>query len=412
MSVSDSRGSDLPVEPELRLPRPPGVLRRYWARHSMVADALIAALTAVLSLAPLGVQESSDGTNALAATALVLSLIGCAGLLVRRRFPVAVFAIAALAQTASLLTEDSSVLLLIGVAGFALSRYATPRAAWIAFGAACAVWGAVALVVTLTTPGTRAVLIAGAAASIGFALIGMLIGLNARSRRRYLDALIDLSRRLAVERDQRAQLAVADERARIARELHDIVAHSLTVMVTLAEGISASVDADRIREGSRAISATGRDALRDMRATLGVLRSTDDEAPLHPTVRDTTAETVDAARTAGFAVTLTTSGDPAGIDSAVTLAVSRIVQEAVTNVMRHASGASRIDAAIDYGRDAIEIRVQDDGVAQGAPNGGGFGLRGLRERAELLGGTCEAGPVRPRGWEVRAIIPRPERNRE
>ena len=378
----------------------------------MVADALIAAFTALFSLAPLGVQLAGERSLGLATTATALSLIACGGLLVRRRFPVSVFGVAALAQTAFLLTEASSVLLLIGVAGYALSRYASPRAAWITFGSVSVAWGLLALTVTLAAPGAPALLIAGAVASIGFGLIGFLIGLNARSRRRYLDALIDLSRRLAVERDQRAQLAVADERARIARELHDIVAHSLTVMVTLAEGISASTDTDRVREGSRAISATGRDALRDMRATLGVLRASDDEAPLHPTVRDSVAETVRAARTAGFAVTHTTSGDASDVDGSVALAVSRIVQEAVTNVMRHANAASHIEIVIDYGREAIEIRVQDDGVAQNSLNDGGFGLRGLRERAELFGGTCDAGPVSPRGWEVCATIPRSKRTEE
>jgi signal transduction histidine kinase len=238
-------------------------------------------------------------------------------------------------------------------------------------------------------------------------VIGGLIGANVGGRKRYVEALIEHSRRLVVERDQQAQLAASAERERIARELHDIVAHSLTVMVALAEGVAASKDAAHARPGAEAISATGREALRDMRATLGVLRDTD-AAPLAPLARDTTEDTVASARAAGFETHLTVVGEP-DVPSATRLAVSRIVQEGVTNVLRHARAATRIDVEIRYTGEGVAVSVIDDG--RGVPSasgGGGFGLRGVRERVELVGGTVTAGPGEARGWVVHAWLPRKE----
>lgn len=401
-------------EDDLRLPRLPGVFRRFWARHPVLADVLIAGVCLLLSIVPAGTFEArtEDAPGIAAwwpATSTVVVVVvaaGCLALLVRRRWPVAVFIAAVLVAHAYLLAPLPLGGPLLCIATYSLAVYRSVRA--------CVVWAAVGLAMLAGV----AVLAAAAGvipwsiawnALVGqafMALVGGLIGANVGNRKRYVEALIERSRQLAVERDQQAQLAAASERERIARELHDIVAHSLTVMVALAEGVAASTDAERSRPGANAIAATGREALRDMRATLGVLRDVDD-APLAPLVRDTTAETVASARAGGWDAELTVIGEPGDVGTATLLAVSRIVQEGVTNAMRHARGARRIDVVVAYRPDAVEVSVTDDGDAGGAPAPpGGYGLQGLRERVALAGGTVSAGRRESRGWRVAATLPR------
>lgn len=413
--MTGSRGDASP-EAEPRLPRPPGVLRRFWARHPVLADIAIAGFCLLLSIAPVialpdRVPEESridpetwDRIWPVLASVVVL---GCFALLVRRRNPVGVFAITVVVAVAYLFSPVSLGGPLVGIATYTVAVYRGNRACLIAVGAGLSLLvvvagslglsGLVAPDIAWNVPVSEAVMM----------LIGGLIGANVGGRKRYVEALIAHSRRLLVERDQQAQLAAAAERERIARELHDIVAHSLTVMVALAEGVAASKDAAHARPGAEAISATGREALRDMRATLGVLRETE-AAPLAPLARDTTAETVASARAAGYETHLTVVGEP-DVPSATRLAVSRIVQEGVTNVLRHAHGATRIDVEIHYTDEGVAVSVVDDGRAvDAATDAGGFGLQGVRERVELAGGTVSAGPAEPRGWVVRAWLPREE----
>ena len=404
------------AEGELRLPRPPGVLRRYWARHPVFADVLVCVVCLMVSAVPViatpvlpeGVgTRSSDWLRVLPFLG-VMVVLGCLSLLLRRRHPILVLGAAYLVALAYLFTPDPITGPLVLVATYSVAVHVSTRATLVGVGI-----GTVVLVGTgigLASAGaiSTAVLWGSIVNEALNAVIGGLIGTNVGSRARYVAALIDHSRRLVVERDQQAQLASAAERERIARELHDIVAHSLTVMVALAEGVAASRDAERSRPGVEAIAATGREALRDMRATLGILRDPA-EAPLAPLARDTTAETVASARAAGFDTRLVVSGDPAGLDSRTQLAVSRIVQESVTNILRHASGATRIDVVIRHEPEGVSVAVRDDGFPVTAPQDSpGFGLRGLRERVELTGGTVSAGPRHPHGWSVTAHIPRQE----
>ncbi len=413
--ITGSRGDASP-EAEPRLPRPPGVLRRFWARHPVLADIAIAGFCLLLSVAPVIAlpdravaddridPQTWDRIWPVLASVVVL---GSFALLVRRRNPVGVFAITVLVAAAYLFSPVSLGGPLVGIATYTVAVYRGNRVCLIAVGA-----GLSLLVVVAGALGFSGIIAPDIAWNvlIGEALlmlIGGLIGANVGGRKRYVEALIAHSRRLLVERDQQAQLAAAAERERIARELHDIVAHSLTVMVALAEGVAASKDAAHARPGAEAISATGREALRDMRATLGVLRDAD-AAPLAPLVRDTTAETVASARAAGFETHLTVVGEP-DVSTATRLAVSRIVQEGVTNVLRHARAATRIDVGIRYTDEGVSVSVVDDGLSASIPSAaGGFGLQGVRERVELAGGTVTAGPGEQRGWTVRALLPREE----
>ncbi len=405
------------AEGELRLPRPPGLLRRFWARHPVLADVLIvaacllASAVPVVSVSPLSPGRPGATDDAWTSGWPVLAavvVLGCLALLVRRRFPVAVFIAAVVTAHSYLLSPIPLGGPLVAVATYTLAVYRGTRTCLLAVG-----FGLSTLSLLAGTLGATGVISAEIAwnSIVGEAvmmLIGGLIGANVGARKRYVEALIEQSRTLVVERDQQAQLAGAAERERIARELHDIVAHSLTVMVALAEGVAASADADRARPGAEAIAATGREALRDMRATLGVLRDPS-TAPLAPLTRDTTRETVAAARAAGYDARLTVVGAAADASSTTQLAVSRIVQESVTNVLRHAAGATRIHVDIRHEADAVSVTVTDDGAPVPPPReAAGFGLRGVRERVELAGGTVVAGPADDQGWIVRARIPREE----
>jgi len=195
-----------------------------------------------------------------------------------------------------------------------------------------------------------------------FSLAAIAIGISVRNRRLHLAALVDRANRIAVERDQQVQLAAATERARVAREMHDVVAHSLSVMIALADGAGAALtrSPDRAREAVTELSATGRTALADMRRVLAVLR--DPAAPLgpQPSVHDLTG-LIEGFRNAGLPVRTTFAGSPLPPDPGLQLAVFRITQESLTNVLRHAHGTGQVDLVMSYTNSRVEIIVTDDG---------------------------------------------------
>jgi signal transduction histidine kinase len=220
-------------------------------------------------------------------------------------------------------------------------------------------------------------------------------------------ALHELTAQMRREQEQRERLAVGDERARIARELHDVVAHSVGVMVVQAQGARNVLDRDpeRAREALRSIEDTGRDALADVRRALGVLREPDGGAALapQPGVEDLDA-LVDQARGTGLDVEVEVEGASRPLPTGVGLSAYRIVQEALTNTIRHA-GAARVTIAIRYGERELGLEITDDGSQRGAGDGAGQGLVGMRERVALYGGELSAGPRRAGGFSVRARIP-------
>jgi signal transduction histidine kinase len=246
-----------------------------------------------------------------------------------------------------------------------------------------------------------------------------LFGRNHRSR----------LQRLALREDealQRERVAVGEERARIARELHDVVAHSVGGMVAQAQGARRMLDRDpeRAREALEAIERTGRNALDEMRRSLGVLRRTDADVPLAPQPgMDGLPNLLEEARASGLEVALVTEGEPAPLPAGVDLSAYRIVQEALTNARKH-GGPVRTRVTVRYGRAAIELEIADDGMPGRAPtahagakgssgvltsgaasNGGGQGLVGMRERVALYGGELDARPRPEGGFVVRASLP-------
>jgi len=236
--------------------------------------------------------------------------------------------------------------------------------------------------------------------------IGALVWAAALSVRFFGQQRVTAAERLETAERERAQLgrvAVAEERARIARELHDIVAHSLSVIVLQAQGAEYAFDRDpdRSRAALRTIGTTGADALDEIRQLVRILRGGDDE----PTRDHAVASVVERARAAGAAVDLIIDGGPAALPGGVALAVYRIVQESLTNALKHAGPAPAVTVRVAYRPGAVELEVTDNGAAPTRPPSGGHGLVGMRERATLYGGTFDAGPTFGGGWRVRARIP-------
>jgi signal transduction histidine kinase len=211
------------------------------------------------------------------------------------------------------------------------------------------------------------------------------------------------------EQEQRARIAVADERSRIARELHDVVAHSVGVIVVQAEGARRVFDRDpeRAREALDSIAHTARTALADMRRSLGVLRREDDERALAPQPGvDDLEDLVEQVRAGGMTVDLAVEGDRVSLPSGIDLSAYRIVQEALTNVIKHA-GAARALVTVRYLDDELELEVADDGTGPSidAEDGAGHGIVGMRERVEAHSGRLQTGAGRDGGFVVRASLP-------
>ncbi|MGW1614438.1 sensor histidine kinase [Streptomyces sp. NPDC002285] len=244
--------------------------------------------------------------------------------------------------------------------------------------------------------------------------VAVAIGITVRTRRDHTEALEDRARRLEIERDQQAQLAAAAERARIAREMHDIIGHNLSVITGLADGgqYAAAKSPERATQALHAIGTTSRQALAELRRLLDVLR--DDEHPRaphpeltpQPTLTDLT-QLLDGVRAAGLPVQTTTHGTPS-LPPGRQLTVYRVIQEALTNTLKH--GGPHTTAHIDLSyeeKGAVTATVTDTGAGGPAVPTGGRGLPGMRERTALYGGTLEAGP-RPhpeQGWRVHLHLP-------
>jgi signal transduction histidine kinase len=213
------------------------------------------------------------------------------------------------------------------------------------------------------------------------------------------------NRRTAI--DEEARRAVSDERAHIARELHDVIAHSVSVIVVQAAAADDVFDErpDQARAALRSIERSGREAMTELRRLLGAVRPEARPPGPQPGL-DRVEELAEPLRAAGLGVGVHREGDPAPLPAGVDLSAYRIVQEALTNTLRHAR-ASRAEVTLSYGADAVELEVTDDGsgVSAGDPGAPGQGLMGMRERAALLGGTLEAGPLPRGGYRVHARLP-------
>ncbi|MDF2444150.1 MAG: hypothetical protein JWR01_2353, partial [Subtercola sp.] len=450
MPAPDARVDDF------ALPKPPGVFRLFFARHPSAVDGSIVVLyglpTILIVMVSLTTGRADWVGDPLKTVAVVAgSAIMLVALYLRRRHPLVLVVATGLGILLVTpffegLAQVPSLVALYGVA-----VYVSSRSALVAF----ALLSVVRIVADLIALGGD--FWGGAAmasASIFLMLIGTLVGINVGNRKRYVEALIDRAAQLGRERDQQALLSAASERARIAREMHDIVAHSLTVMVALADGADRTVGQDpaRAQEAIRQVAETGRTALADMRVVLGVLAqplaagvappTPSALAPVAPPTgapertqsapsegsfehfassrapsdaptalspqpgHDDLDALIASYRGAGMVVVYTVTGE-INPDPGIQLAVYRIVQEALTNSLRYAPDPKHVTVVVGFSLTDISVVISDQGQSQvAAPSiGTGHGIVGMRERAHGYGGTLEAGPTTAGGWQVRARIP-------
>ncbi len=368
-------------------------MTRSLARHPLVADALLALV--VLTISVLGLDFRHRGESIAFTLALVAPLVW------RRRAPLPVFltiAAIAFAQWFAGFSLTADIALLVAVytvAAHESRRRLAPAAAILEAGIVLATlrWasGFHLLVFVFLT---------------GMATAAVVLGVNVQTRRAYLASLEERAAQLERERDQQGRLAAATERARIAREMHDIVAHNLSVIVALADGAGFMAESDprRSADAMEQVSQTGRHALGEMRRLLGVLRD-DGGAALapQPGLADIDG-LLERLRAAGLRVTLETSGDPIALGPGAELTVYRLVQEALTNTLKHAGADVAATVRLRYERDGIDIEVTDDGRGRARVSAGGQGLSGMRERAAVYGGSIDAGPAAGGGWRVHARL--------
>jgi signal transduction histidine kinase len=234
-----------------------------------------------------------------------------------------------------------------------------------------------------------------------------LLGRWVRQRRHRTEALERHAAELTADRETLAREAVADERARIAREMHDSVAHSVSVMVLQAGAAEQvlSTAPERARESLVTIQEAGREAIVELRRMLGVLRDPVADASLAPQPGVARLDTlIEQVRAAGLPVELTVEGEPRRLPTGIDRSAYRIVQEGLTNTLKHA-GPAHASVRLRYADQALELEVLDDGCGPRAGGAGGFGLIGMRERAELYGGVLAADPRPGGGYALRARLP-------
>jgi signal transduction histidine kinase len=344
--------------------------------------------------------------------AAVVTLLVFLPLGLRRRFP---FAVLATVLAASLVLELAlgdpanskqlgfEVFLAWLIVSYSTGAHAEGRRHRVAVAlalVASAVWVAVSLVLGASNENT--------VPSVFFGAVAWLGGRAMRRRQQLVEALGDRAQQLERERDERVRALVAEERARIARELHDVVAHSVSVMVVQAQaGPRLLAAPDEAVTAFESIEASGREALVELRRLLGILRTGDKQLAIGPQPGlGSLAGLIEQVREAGLPVELRIEGEQVTLPPGVDLSAYRIVQEALTNTLKHA-GRAQAEVVVRYSSSAVELEIVDDGsgALEADINGSGHGLIGMRERTALYGGRLDAGPRRDGGYTVRARLP-------
>ena len=366
------------------------MISNWLSRHQRVADFALLAGVAVATLAFSIVHRHEN------AAAVPLAVCTIAPLIVWRRRPLAVLAIVTALGVFTFAIGDTPFPVPVGVALYAVASLCERRVAIIA--------GLSAFAVTVLASLASGKGFGGGISVMVFFAAAWLFGEGVASRRAYVREIEKKADRLEREHEAHALRAAAEEQARIARELHDIVAHSVSVIVVQASAADDVFESDRAqaREALRAIESSARSALGDLRRVLGTLRDEVDYRP-QPGL-DRLPALVDDVRATGLEVALTVEGMPRPLPAAVDLSAYRIVQEALTNTLRHAA-ARRAEVRVTWG-DELGLEILDDGRGAGDSDAGaGQGLIGMRERAMVLGGSVTAGPAFGGGYAVSARIP-------
>jgi len=370
--------------------------------------------------------------SAIAVAMFVLALLSLVGLpLFADARPIDAFGFALIAaQTLSLAWRRRFpvVVLVVVIAGFLIDRGMDYPPSWAVFGIAFALYtvGAelrsrkslilggmtIAVIVAWTAVGVQFYDLPSAVVVtvFGFATFPFVLGREARRREQRALALEARAIRAEFDRERQAEHAVQEERTRIARELHDVVAHEITVMTIQAAAADRVLDTspEEARVAMNTVEESGRRALTEMRRLLGLLR-TDEERDLAPLPGlDALDALVEQLGDAGLKVRLTVEGTRRALPAGVDVNAYRIVQESLTNTVKHAGPGAQADVVVAFGEDDLRILVNDDGVGAAGDLGGsgvGHGLVGMRERVALLDGSLVAGPRAGGGYRVRATIP-------
>jgi signal transduction histidine kinase len=399
------------------------LLRRVRELPPPVADGLLAAMVALIGVPQLYVESPLLATLGWDfrnpdALAVLLTLGQALPLVWRRRAPRTVLAVTFLAATVHLVLGYQPTWAQVGmlVALYTVAAHSPRRQSVVTgllFGAGLVGYGVVAE--RMYPSATVEESVQGWVFSLVQFAAAWFLGDLQKRRLAYTAKLEALNAQLADEQELRARWAVAEERGRIARELHDVVAHSVSVMVVQAGAARRSIagNPDQATTALTQIEATGRQALAEMRRLLGLLRDRRGGAEAlspQPSLAHLDSLVV-AAREAGLAVELTVEGEPRPLPAGIDLSAYRIVQEALTNSLKHA-GPARATVRVCYGSRALEVQVWDDGrgrngrVAEdGRPDGDGHGLIGMRERVALFGGELEVGPRPGGGFRVAVRLP-------
>ncbi|MGH3170261.1 MAG: sensor histidine kinase [Trebonia sp.] len=378
--------------------------------HRRLTDLGVALIPFVLGLADPGAH--GGGWSLPLSAAIGVSLYW------RRRFPFAVLAACfalGLIQLAAALTGGVNGRALPGfydlgiiIAIYSAVAYGT-RTARLAAVAGGMSGAAIAVAVWASNVQNTENEIVAISALFAPVMLAWALGTAARNRRAFLAGLEDRAERLQREREALARVAVAEERERIARELHDIIAHSVSLMVVQSDGADAAIEQDNLGEARKAVAAigrTGRDALTDLRLLLGMLRDDRGIAEPQPGID----QLQDLIESVPLTVRLRVDGERRELPQGLALAVFRIVQEALTNTVKHAGPEACADVRLSYASGAMEVEVADDGLPSGGyghrtSSPAGHGLIGMRERAAMFGGTFTAGPRAAGGFRVLARLP-------
>jgi signal transduction histidine kinase len=391
-------------------------LDRLRSLNAFVVDGVLAAVLAVLGVISVYAQDVGEGQTEPGLLAVVTILAVTAPVVFRRRNPLLALTFSSAAILLHIGAEwpEGTLPIAVLLLTYNIAAWSAPRRAITGLGI---VFATLILLGLTDAPGLDAIGVVAVMAQFG---VAWAIGLALRARRETLEARVrEAEERANVERQSTARV-LAEERLRIAQELHDVVAHSMSVIAVQA-GVGAHVLADRpeqARAALEAISATSRGTLTEMRRLLGVLRDSDGErahAPA-PGLADVPS-LVDDVRNAGVPVTLDVEGSSVGVNGGIELSAYRVVQEALTNVIKHAGPTTRVGVKVQYLPGSLAVEVVDDGRgaaavvgANGASSdhgsaGSGHGLLGMRERVELWGGELTVGPVSGGGYRVKALLP-------
>jgi signal transduction histidine kinase len=329
-------------------------------------------------------------------------LLLAAPLVLRRRWPAwaaALIAAVCLAQWLAGVLATGDVAFLVAL--YSLGAYERRR--WILASAVVIAEVGVIMAVARWAPASNRLL--PGLLSTGTVTAAWMAGIYVRMRRAYLVSALQRAETAERERDSRAQVAVAAERARMAREMHDVIAHSLSVMITLNDAAAAVESPVQARDTITQASEVGRQALAEMHRMLGMLRD-GEPAELAPSPgADQLADLISIVRSAGLSVELAVTGDLGTMLPTAQLALYRIVQESLTNVLKHGQNVQHVVVQVLRQGPRVELQIDDDGLPCGqVPGRAGHGVSGMTERASLFGGHVDAGPRDGAGWRVTAQL--------